>query len=376
MTDPYQTQVLAPTSENLQWVAHELKRGEIGAIPSETVYGLGAHAFFEDALEKIFEAKARPHFDPLIIHLQKDLLDRYDLLEELERQDLIQMPAWSTSLRDSVNALLRRFWPGPLTVILPKSKKVPDLATASLPTVALRMPRHSVFQEILKLTSFPIAAPSANRFGQISPTSASDVLSELGSRIPWIVDSPQDESCRVGIESTVIDLVEAPQLRILRPGQVDAAQIEKLFPEFSVKLKSTLRPNSNSALLAPGLLKRHYAPRKELWVLSKPFSEIVQSNQEPLLDTGFLFWSEESMSTPAFQALVPKGAPQGILTKDPSDITQAAQNLYRQLRWLDEQPCTRLVAEPLPQHSDPLCFAMKDRLQKASEGRVLTLTET
>ncbi|MGB6219488.1 MAG: L-threonylcarbamoyladenylate synthase, partial [Haloferula sp.] len=190
-----------------------LKAGEVVAVPTETVYGLGADAFNAEAVAKVFEAKERPSFDPLIVHVSS--------VEELA--EVASIPA---DVEKTVQKLISAFWPGPLTLILPKSDKVPDLVTSGLPEVAVRQSGHKIFREIGKQLGRPIAAPSANRFGRISPTAASAVMKELGGRIPLIVDAG---ACREGLESTIVR-VEAgekrPILHLLRLGPVTKKELQ------------------------------------------------------------------------------------------------------------------------------------------------------
>ncbi|MEK6704214.1 MAG: L-threonylcarbamoyladenylate synthase, partial [Bdellovibrionota bacterium] len=187
--------ILQPTDKNINLIAKALLRGEVAAIPTETVYGLGGGVFIKDAISRIFGAKERPTFDPLIVHVSSELSD----FTALEKIGLIESSHIPVAAARAAEKLMDHFWPGPLTIVLPKSQKVPDLVTSGLPTVAIRMPSHPVAQTLLHRVVMPLAAPSANRFGRISPTCAADVLSELGEKIEFILDGGKSS---IAIEST------------------------------------------------------------------------------------------------------------------------------------------------------------------------------
>ena len=281
-----------------------LRAGETVALPTETVYGLAADALNIDAALKIFEAKERPRFDPLIVHLpSRDWLPRL------------------TSLRATEEKLIDEFWPGPLTLVLPRKSIVPDIVTAGLETVALRMSAHPVFREIIGGFGGPLAAPSANRFGHISPTAAEHVAAELDGRIPLIVDGGPTTH---GLESTIV-AVRNNAIEVLRPGPVTEEQLGRYAEVRCVS--SGARPE------APGQLPTHYAPRTPL-VLTKDAAR---------------FRSE--------------GKKIAILTL-PNDLREAAANLFRRLRELDESGVDLIVAEEVPEIG--LGRAIMDRLRRAA----------
>ncbi len=209
-----------PIGTNIQTAAELLRKGEVVAIPTETVYGLAANAYNEAAVLKIFQAKQRPAFDPLIVHVHSlEQVKEVVSFSELTRKDM----------RKEAEALMVKFWPGPLTLVLPKSDRVPDLVTSGLDTVAVRMPAHPMALELLRSLDFPLAAPSANPFGYVSPTTAQHVADQLGDKIPYILDGGP---CTVGVESSIIGWEsEADQWVLYRPGGTPVAEIEAVMAE-------------------------------------------------------------------------------------------------------------------------------------------------
>ena len=317
---PRPTQTVFEDSAAL--AADFLERGEVVALPTETVYGLAADATRPEAVLKIFEAKERPFFDPLIVHLP-DLgwLDRITR----DRDELIQQ-------------LTNRFWPGPLTIVLPKREIVPDLVTSGLDTVAVRMSAHPAFQKVAALFGKPLAAPSANRFGRISPTSARDVESELGGLISLIVDGGITSH---GLESTII-AVAAGEIRILRSGPITPEQLAE-FGKVTIGI-SAAGPEGQP-INAPGQLKSHYAPRTPLRLMSIQDVDPAQ--------TGYLGWKSAPAGYAAVEVLSPEG-----------DLREAAATLFAKMRRLDERGLGLIIAEPVPEHG--LGIAIMDRLRKAS----------
>ena len=238
----YDRRMSCDVGTDVSHAAALLAAGRLVAFPTETVYGLGAHALDTAAVARVFDAKERPHFDPLIVHVA-------------EPQQAVRL---TSSFPPFAQRLAEQFWPGPLTLVLPKSDVVPDLVTAGLPNVALRVPSHPVAQSLLRQSGLPIAAPSANRFGQISPTSAAHVASQLGDRIDYILEGGD---CDVGLESTVLYLVTDPPM-LLRPGGVTQEELEAVIGPLDVITQTTGGDNQPQA--SPGLLARHYAPRTPL----------------------------------------------------------------------------------------------------------------
>ena len=320
---------LLPTSSNAE-LAHAVARsiellnaGDPVALPTETVYGLAADATRADAAVKIFEAKDRPFFDPLIVHLP-DL----DWLQRIAHAD-----------SPLVAKLIGKFWPGPLTLVLPRRDIVPDIVTSGLATVAVRMSAHPVFRAVATAFGKPLAAPSANPFGRISPTTAQHVRDGLDGRIPLIVDGG---SCAIGIESTIVS-VEGERLRILRAGPITP---ENLAPFGEVEFAGTgATPN------APGQMKSHYAPRTPLRLAEHRTSNIEHRTSK----CGFLAFTSprEEADFAAVEILSPTG-----------DLREAAATLFAKLRRLDEAGLDLIVAESVPEHG--LGIAIMDRLRKAA----------
>ena len=331
-----------------------LAEGETVALPTETVYGLAADALRPDALVKIFEAKERPFFDPLIVHLpDADWLERICVIPEESRA--------------LVEALTARFWPGPLTLVLPRQPLVPDLVTAGLDTVAVRISAHPVFQAVCQRFGGPLAAPSANRFGRISPTAAAHVESELDGRIPLVLDAGPTEH---GIESTII-VVEGTRLRLLRAGPItaedlaqvwkercvadgrtpDAAEVDRFFADLGISFERLLRGAGASIVEAPGRMKSHYAPRTPLRILD--LGTHISSTAQARF--GSLAFSTTSDATDF--------AVEEILSPT-ADLREAAATLFAKLRRLDEAGLHMILAEAVPEHG--LGIAIMDRLRKAA----------
>jgi L-threonylcarbamoyladenylate synthase len=300
-----------------------LAAGECVALPTETVYGLAADALRSEAVVKIFEAKERPFFDPLIVHLPSR--------EWLERIAHVETPL--------IARLIETFWPGPFTLVLPRREIVPDIVTAGLDTVAVRISAHPVFQEVARRFGKPLAAPSANPFGRLSPTTAEHVRDGLNGRIPLVIDGGP---CAVGIESTIVAL-KGERLSVLRTGPVTAEQL-KVFG----KVES---PPCGATPQAPGQLKSHYAPRTPLHLPEHPTSNI----QHPASNIGLLAFTTPSKNTDfgMVEILSPTG-----------DLREAAATLFAKLRRLDEAGLDFIFAEPVPEHG--LGVAIMDRLRKAA----------
>ena len=319
-----QTDTPQRLAEATKRAADFLRAGQPVALPTETVYGLAADALSSEALIRIFEAKERPFFDPLILHLP--CLDWADRLAHSEGK--------------LARALMQAFWPGPLTLVLPKRDDVPDVATSGLPTVAMRMSAHPVMAAVLEEFGRPLAAPSANRFGRISPTCAGHVQSELGGRIPLIVDGGATE---VGIESTIV-APEGDSLRILRHGPVSAEMLAAYGPV--LEQHSGGRDDQPEA---PGQLKSHYAPRTRMQLLS-----CAATCAPTGIKCGLLAWQNTTVK--CFAALE-------VLSAS-GDLREAAAHLFGAMRRLDEAGLDLILAEPVPEHG--IGAAIMDRLQKAA----------
>ena len=300
-------------------------------VPTETVYGLAADAFQPLAVARIFEAKERPLTDPLIVHLPEAAwLERVVRFDSLKQGELVEK-------------LAAVFWPGPLTLILPKQPALPDLVTAGSEQVAVRVSAHPLFQEVIRLVGSPLAAPSANRFGSISPVSAEDVHSELGKSISWILDGGP---CLHGLESTILS-VSDEGMEILRPGPVTEEELKRfghIIP----------RGSREHAVNTPGSLPGHYAPKKILSILE---SDIKTFSPDP--KTGLLsFQTPEPEIASRFEA-VKVLSPSG-------DLREAAANFYAALRSLDQSESDMIISERLPEKG--IGVAIMDRLRRASHG--------
>lgn len=310
----------------IQRAVELLRSGEVVAVPTETVYGLAADALNPVAAVKIFEAKARPFFDPLIVHLPGE-----EWLEAVAQID--------NRSRSQIEKLISRFWPGPLTLVLARQSIIPDIVTAGLDTVAVRMSSHPVFGQIISAFAKPVAAPSANRFGRISPTTAQHAYDELHGRIPFIIDAGPTQH---GIESTII-AVKDDQIHILRRGPITAEQLSE-FGEIDSAIPS-------QKVFAPGQMPSHYAPKTPFRLIDNANSFALPENHR----VGLLAWNS-SIPRTGFAAV--------RILSERQDLREAAANLFRYLRELDELNHDLIVAERVP--SQGLGAAILDRLERAS----------
>jgi L-threonylcarbamoyladenylate synthase len=305
-----------------------LNKGECVALPTETVYGLAADALNADAVVKIFEVKHRPVFDPLIVHVpNRDWFERIGRIQEEDRS--------------LIEKLLGRFWPGPFTVVVPRRSVIPDLVTAGHETVAVRMSSHPTFSQIIAAFGLPLAAPSANRFGRISPTTAQHVVDELGSKIPLIVDAGRTT---LGLESTIVAVRER-KIRILRRGPVTEEQLA---------IYGDVEVDTSNKIATPGQLATHYAPRTPLRRIKRAQRFLPEKNQR----VGLLGWNP--LKTTHQYAAIRQ------LSKR-RHLRDAAANLFRCLRELDDLRLDLIVAEQVPEHG--LGAAIMDRLRRAAGDR-------
>lgn len=309
--------MIYPTHDELRHAAELLRAGRLVAFPTETVYGLGANALSAEAVARIFEAKGRPHTSPLIVHVASP---------ESANEVVAAWPAAAAKLAD-------RFWPGPLTFVLPKQPVVPDIVTAGLATVGVRVPSHPVALALLRECGLPLAAPSANRFTQLSPTTSEHVRRSLGDRVDYVLDGGP---CTVGIESTVISLASEPT--ILRPGGISRAQIESIIGPVSVTTEV-----KEGAHASPGMHAKHYSPRTTL---------ILTDGDIPASGLGiYLRLSRD---------------PQREIESIQMPITPAAYaaSLYATLHHLDQRGLDWIAVEAPP--STPEWTAIADRLRRAA----------
>lgn len=305
-----------------------LRKGEVVALPTETVYGLAADALNPVAVTKIFEAKERPRFDPLIVHLPDE--------KWLERVAKIDNPS-----RAQIKKLITQFWPGPLTLVLDRQSIVPEIVTAGLDTVAVRMSSHPVFTQIISAFGKPLAAPSANRFGRISPTTAQHVFDELRGRIPLIIDAGPTPH---GIESTIV-AVHGNKIDILRRGPITGEQLAE-FGTIDIL-------SARTDVSAPGQLPSHYAPKTPLRLIDAAESFPLLKNRR----VGLLAWN----------ASIPEESFAAVRTlSQRQDLREGAANLFNCLRELDELGLDLIVAERVP--AQGLGAAILDRLERASHS--------
>ena len=301
-----------------------IRNGGIVAFPTETVYGLGADAFNADAVARIFAVKKRPMFDPLIVHIEA-------------WSQIRQLAAY---VPDEAERLAEAFWPGPLTIIVQKSSTVPDLVTSGLAGIGIRMPRHETAQALIKAAGTPIAAPSANSFGCISPTNADHVRADLGHTVDFILDGGP---CKVGIESTIISFMETVPV-LLRPGGIALEDVEKVIGHVDIAGK-------NDRLHAsPGRSKKHYAPRTPM----------------VLFEGIDCFPSDKKIGLLAFDSIDPQQPSPVVEILSPSgDLAEAACNLFAALKRLDNAGLDLIVAMPFPDHG--LGRAINDRIGRAAQ---------
>lgn len=319
--------VSASDSESIRLAGKTIRMGGLVAFPTETVYGLGCDARNADAAAKVFEAKQRPQFDPLIVHI-------------VDREQLEQVV---TSVPSMAQRLIDAFWPGPLTLVLAKQVAIPDLVTAGLSTVAIRMPNHPVAQALIREAGTLIAAPSANPFGYVSPTTAQHVAEGLGSKVDLILD---DGPCSVGVESTIISLA-GPQPELLRPGSITIEELSAVIGPIHRSSTVSDKP------IAPGQLSRHYATQTQLMILDSAGARPSLKADER---AGLLIHSPPRDDDDRFAAVE-------VLSSS-GDVREAARHLFAALRRLDSLGLDRIYAEPCKEEG--LGCAIMDRLRRCA----------
>ncbi len=312
-----------PPWTSVSEAARLLKEGEVVAIPTETVYGLAGNAFEPKALAKIFAAKERPTFDPLIVHIA----------------DIAQLTDIAKDIPDSAYKLAEAYWPGPMTIILPKKDCIPDLCTSALPSVAVRFPSHPIAQAIIRESGLPLAAPSANLFKHVSPTTAEHVAAQLADRIAGIVDGGP---CSVGVESSIISLVGEPT--VMRPGAITPEMFKAILGEVKIK-ESTSKPGQ--PMLAPGQCDTHYRPQVPLY-----YGEVPAGYTLPEHTVRIAFGSQAG-PIPATVNLSATG-----------DMVEATSKLYAFMHDLDKSEYDLILVDPIPNKG--IGIALNDRLKRAS----------
>jgi L-threonylcarbamoyladenylate synthase len=331
-----------PDAATIARAARVIRAGSLVAFPTETVYGLGAHALNAEAVARIFHAKQRPSTDPLIVHVA----------------DLADLPPLVREIPPVVDELARRFWPGPLTLVLPRSARVPDLVTSGQPTVAVRVPSHPVAQALIRAAGVPIAAPSANRFSRPSPTTADHVLADLAGRVDVVLDGG---AAAIGVESTILDLTSDPPA-VLRPGGVPVEALRALLPALTLR---TLTVREGQTAPAPGTLLKHYSPEAEL---------ILFTGEPDAVNARIARHAEEQLARGAAVAVLVIGSagvdlPSGVRVVSLGvDEREAANRLFAALRLLE--PDTDVILARAPSQVG-LGLALWDRLWRAAEGRVV-----
>ena len=315
-----------PTADAISRAADALCRGELVAFPTETVYGLGADAASRDALHRLYAVKRRPLDHPVIVHLAS----------------AEQLPVWADDVPPGAQRLAAALWPGPLTLVLPRAAWVPDAASAGLPTIGVRVPDQPVALTLLREFGGGVAAPSANRFGRVSPTTADDVRADLGDDVAEVLDGGP---CRVGIESTIVDC-SSSQPSILRLGGVARETIEEI-------LGHTLSVRDNGAIRAPGTLPSHYAPRTRVEVVDAPQ---LRSRAEALTTCA---------RVGVIASELPEDLPPGVVVVGvPTDTDDYARSLYRLFRVADREGLDVVLA--VPPSNVGIGAAVADRLRRAA----------
>lgn len=317
------------TEHDILAAAQALRDGELVAFPTETVYGLGANALNPIAVAKIFEIKERPRFDPLIVHVA----------------DVSQADEVVESIPEIAKTLMEKFWPGPLSFVLNKLPCVPDIVTAGLPGVAIRCPSHDVARRLIRAAGIPIAAPSANRFGLVSPTTGSHVMESFGDRLSFVLD---DGPCKIGVESTVVSFMDTNDglPKLLRHGGITQEQIESVTGTIKTHMHEESQPTS------PGQLSRHYSPATPLLFSNDDSLAEMKNGKSKIGLLGF----QSPSSSEDFAAIE-------ILSKK-GDYPEAAANLFAAMRRLDALGLDLIIAEPIPEIG--LGRAIMDRLRRAA----------
>lgn len=303
-----------------------LQSGKAIAIPTETVYGLAANAFDTEAVIRIFEIKQRPRFNPLIVHI-----GNWQMLDKI-----------AAEVHPTLHKLATAFWPGALTILVPKNETIHDLVTAGSEYVAVRMPNHAVTLELLNMLDFPLAAPSANVFGSISPTTAAHVIAQLGNQLDYILDGGD---CQIGVESTIVKINEASKVVILRPGGVSKEDIAQVIGYEPLIAESMENPE------APGMLKSHYAPKIPLII--GDIGELMY--QQKSTSFGVLSFKDQYEQA---------GIVKQVILSASGNLHEAARNLFDALHQLEDSGASTIIAEYVPNKG--IGVAINDRLSRAA----------
>ena len=342
-----QTRVIcAGTPDCAQIAAELLKQGELVALPTETVYGLGADGLNPSAVAKIFQVKGRPQDNPLILHIA----------------DKAQLAGLCHHVPESAYRLADKFWPGPLTMVLPARNIVPKCTTAGLPTVAIRCPDSAITREIIRLAGVPVAAPSANISGKPSTTTAQHVLDDHNGKLPLIVDGG---ACRVGVESTIVDLTE-DRPRLLRPGGITPEQLTEVLSDLVVDKAVTAPIDKDAVVKAPGMKYRHYAPQAQVVIVAgsrEKAAAYIRANWTA--GDRVLCFREE---LPLYEGCCP------LAYGCEKDVATLSAGLFAALRELDDPAVTKVYAR-CPEGGG-IAYAVQNRLKKAAAFQVIHVEET
>lgn len=335
-----------PAPHIIKPAADALRHGDLVAFPTETVYGLGANTLDADAVAKIFVAKGRPATDPLIVHVP-------DIQQVATVADLSDL-----ALTAMVERIAAEFWPGPLTLILPKRDTIPDNVTAGLNSVGVRIPDHPIALSLLKLARVPIAAPSANRFSHPSPTRALHVFDDLKNRIEWLIDGGSTE---VGIESTVLDLTQATPT-ILRPGGTTVESLIALLGDVDYTPRVVA---DGTASTGPGMLLKHYAPNTPFYLIEGAPQAVIRTTQQAANDR-----PQQKIGIIAPDFIAKALDEMGLLVLGLGDMpAEIAASLYAAIRDLDRRELDVIIA--IHVHGDGVLVAVRDRLYRAAEGNII-----
>lgn len=332
------TKILKPTKENIKYCAELLKSGEVVGMPTETVYGLAANAFDEEAVRKIFKAKMRPADNPLIVHIA----------------DISMMKDLVSDIPELAKYVCEKFWPGPITIILPKSDKIPLVTSGGLDTVGIRFPSNEVARELIKACGLPLAAPSANLSGSPSPTTAEHVFDDMHKRIPAILDGG---SCLVGVESTVIS-IENDIIRLLRPGKISVDDLKTVTPDVIVDKGVLEVISSDTKVKSPGMKYKHYSPKADVTLVSGSLGYferyVTEKNSK---DTYALIFDSDNISDDI----------KSIKYGDSSE--QQAERIFTILRQLDKIGAKKVFAR-CPS-KEGVGLAVYNRMLRAAAFRVI-----
>jgi L-threonylcarbamoyladenylate synthase len=342
-----------------------LQRGEVVALPTETVYGLAADATNAAGVARIFEAKGRPLHNPLIVHVGETMTS----VTALEADGLVRRESVTPAMRSTADALIAGCWPGPLTIILPRGPRLPDIVSGGLPSSGFRMPAHAVMLELLRHTGFPLAAPSANRSNRVSPTTAAHVMTELEGRIPLIVDGG---AASIGVESTIVRIDDSGGVQLLRPGGMPIEQVERL-----INRSALPAPAPGGAILTSGMMKEHYAPQTPLLLVHDDATHDLSRRiravaARPSVARVGVLRMEGAPEAPSVWALGDAAVVAMVVALDDGDHgdnrndgERAARGLFAALRSLDDGRLDLILAQVPGSSRRGFWPAIADRLQRA-----------